>query len=99
MLMLARIIRIITALIVGVIVIGILLHVFEANESNGIVSAVYDIAGWFVEPFKQLFSLDERKVEIAVNWGIGAIVYAVVGGLVASLLARAAGGRRRSTNA
>lgn len=90
MLMLARLIRIITALIVGVIVVGIVLHLLDANSSNGLVSAIYDIAGWFVDPFKGIFSLDERKAEIAVNWGIAALVYAIVGGVIASLLARAA---------
>ena len=90
MLLLARLVRLVTALIVGVIVIGILLHLFEANASNDLVSAVYDVAGFFVDPFKGLFSLDPQKAQIAVNWGIGALVYAVVGGLIASLLARSA---------
>ena len=95
MLLLARIVRIVTGLIVAVIVIGILLRVFEANASNGIVSAILDVAGWLVDPFKGLFSIDDRKVQTAVNWGIGALVYALVGGLIASLLARAAGAAAR----
>lgn len=90
MLMLARLVRLVTALVVGVIVVGIVLHLLDANESNAIVSAVYDVAGWLVDPFKGLFSLDEQKAQIAVNWGIAALVYAIVGGLIASLLARAA---------
>lgn len=90
MLMLARLVRLVTALVVGVIVVGIVLHLLDANASNGIVSAVYDVAGWLVDPFKGLFSLDEQKAQIAVNWGIAALVYAIVGGLIASLLARAA---------
>jgi len=96
MLTLARIVRFITFAVVGVIVVGILLHVLGANASNDIVKVVYDIAGWLVTPFKGLFSLSERKVEIAVNWGIAALVYAIVGGLIASVLARASlAGRRR----
>lgn len=90
MLMLARLVRLVTALVVGVIVVGIVLHLLDANASNDIVSAVHDVAGWLVDPFKGLFSLDEQKARIAVNWGIAALVYAIVGGLIASLLARAA---------
>ena len=90
MLMLARLVRIVTALVVGVIVVGIVLRLLDANASNDIVSAVNDVAGWLVDPFKGLFSLDEQKAQIAVNWGLAALVYAIVGGLIASLLARAA---------
>lgn len=97
MLLLARIIRIVTGLIVAIIVIGILLTVLEANKSNGIVSAILDAAGWLVDPFKGLFSLDDKKLQTAVNWGIAALVYALVGGLIASLLARAGGAARRRT--
>jgi hypothetical protein len=90
MLMLARIVRIVTALVVGVIVVGIVLHLLDANAGNALVGAIYDVAGWLVTPFKGLFSLDEQKAQIAVNWGIAALVYAIVGGVIASLLARAA---------
>jgi multisubunit Na+/H+ antiporter MnhG subunit len=92
MLMLARIVRLITAVVVGVIVLGIVLHVLGANGSNAIVEVVYDVAGWLVTPFKGIFDLDEAKAQIAANWGLAAVVYAIVGGVVASLLARAAVG-------
>jgi hypothetical protein len=90
MLLLARIIRMITAAVVAVIVAGIVLHVLGANGSNAIVGVVYDVAGWLVTPFKGIFDLDDNKAQIAANWGLAALVYAIVGGVVASLLARAA---------
>jgi hypothetical protein len=90
MLLLARIIRMITAAVVAVIVAGIVLHVLGANGSNAIVEVVYDVAGWLVTPFKGIFDLDDNKAQIAANWGLAALVYAIVGGVVASLLARAA---------
>ena len=97
--LLARIVRLITALVVGVIVVGIVLHLLGANSGNVIVSAVYDVAGWLVTPFKSVFSVHGQKAHIAANWGLAAVVYAVVGGLLARLLARAGavsfGGRRR----
>jgi hypothetical protein len=90
MLLLARLVRMITAAVVVVIVAGIVLHLLEANAGNVLVSAVYDVAGWLVTPFKGLFSIDGEKLRIAVNWGIAAIVYGIVGSVIASLLARAA---------
>ena len=92
MLLLARIVRLITALVVGFIVVGIVLHLLDANSGNAIVSFVYDVAGWLVTPFKGVFSPDGAHVKIAVNWGLAAVVYAIVGGVISSLLARAGAG-------
>jgi hypothetical protein len=97
----ARIVRLITALVVGVIVVGIVLHLLGANGGNAVVSAIYDVAGWLVTPFKSVFSVHGQKAHIAVNWGLAAIVYAIVGGLIARLLAGVGAGttapRRRAT--
>jgi hypothetical protein len=89
MLLLARIVRIVTAVVVGFILVGILLHVLDANSGNAVVGFVYDVAGWLVTPFKGLFSPDGAKLQIAVNWGIAAVVYGIVGSLIARLLAGA----------
>ena len=101
MLLLARIVRLVTAVIVGFIVVGIVLHLLDANSGNALVSFVYDVAGWFVTPFKGIFNLSDQKAQIAANWGLAAFVYAAVGGLLSRLLARAGTGgvtpRRRAT--
>lgn len=98
MLFLARLVRTIANLVALVIVAGILLFVLGANQSNDIVSAVMDAGRWLVGPFDGLFTIDDPKWELAVNWGIAAAVYAFVGSLIASLLARAsiAGRERRA---
>ena len=96
MLLLARIVKIVTSLVVGFIVVGILLHVLGANGGNAVVSFVYDVAGWLVTPFKGLFSVSGAKLQIALNWGLAAIVYGIVGGLLARLLAGAGMGASRT---
>ena len=83
----ARAISILTTIIVLFIVVGIVLVVLEANRSNDIVSVIFDVAEFFVDPFENLFTLDDRKVEVAVNWGLGALVYAIVGRILARLVA------------
>jgi hypothetical protein len=96
MLLLARIVRTVAMVLAGVIVAGILLFVLGANQSNEIVSAVMDAGRWLVGPFDGLFSIENSKTELAVNWGIAAAVYAIVGSLIARLLASAAlAGRER----
>ena len=101
MFLLARIVRLATAIVVGFIVAGIVLHLLDASGGNALVSFVYDVAGWLVTPFKGIFDLDGQKAQIAANWGLAAVVYAVVGGFAARLLARMGGGfaagRRRVT--
>lgn len=92
---LARIIKTVAAIVVAVIVAGILLRVLEANQDNDIVGFIDDVASWLVGPFKNIFSFDKNKVEVAVNWGLAALVYAIVAGVIASLLVRAGTGRRR----
>src|SRR5207247_6693284 len=56
MLLLARIVRIATTVVVGFIVVGIAMHLLDAHASNAVVGFVYDVAGWFVAPFRGVFS-------------------------------------------
>ena len=99
MFLLARVVRLITAIVVAFIVVGIVLHLLDASSGNAVVSFVYDVAGWLVTPFKNVFSPDGAHARIAANWGLAAVVYAVAGSLIAGLLARAGAmsvsGRRR----
>ena len=90
MLLIARIVRVVTTIIVALIVAAIVLRVLDANASNWIVSHVHSWAKFFVGPFDGMFSISGAKLNMAVNWGVAAIVYAVVGGFIARLIARSA---------
>jgi hypothetical protein len=90
--LLARIVRLVTMIVVAFIVAGIVLHLLDANSSNAVVSFVYDVAGWLVTPFKGVFSPSGQHLQILANWGLAAIVYAIVGGIIARLLAGVGGG-------
>ncbi len=67
---------------------GILLVVLGANQDNDVAAAVLDAARWLAGPFHGLFDMDSRKIEIAVNWGIAAVVYAAIARLLARILLR-----------
>jgi hypothetical protein len=84
----ARIVSLITMVVVGLIVIGILLTIFDANKDNQIVKWLLDAGKFLVGPFKDIFKPDGAKTKVAVNWGLAAVVYALVGGLIARLLRR-----------
>jgi hypothetical protein len=85
---LARLVNLVAGVVATIVVLGILLVVLEANRSNDIVNAALDAARWLAGPFKDLFTLDNHKTEVAVNYGIAAVVYLAVGGLIARLLRR-----------
>ena len=84
----ARLINLAATLVAGVIVVGILLVVLEANRDNSIVNAVLDAARFLAGPFKDIFNLDNHKTEVAVNYGLAAAVYLIAGRLLARLIAR-----------
>ena len=102
MYLLANLVRTVAAVVVGILVIAIVLVLVGANPHNDIVHWLRDAAAWLAGPFAGIFHLDSEKATLALNWGIAAIVYAVVAGLISHLLAAAAGGggygyRRRTT--
>jgi len=85
---LARIVDIVVAIVALIIALGILLVVLEANPSNELVKAIDDAARWLVGPFRGIFTLDDRKLTVAVNWGLALVVYVAVGRLISGLLRR-----------
>jgi hypothetical protein len=95
---LARLVRLAAGVIAAIIVAGILLVVLKANPANSVVSTVHDMARGLVGPFDGMFKLDDARTEIAVNWGIAAFVYLILGALIARFIwvIGTAGLRRRA---
>ena len=86
----ARIVRLIATIVALVIVAAIVLRLVGANPTNSIVHAIHSAASTLAGPFKNVFSIKNPKTSMAVNWGLAALVYFVVGHLIASLIARLA---------
>jgi hypothetical protein len=84
----ARIVSLITTVVVGLIVVGIVLVVLEANKANDVVNGVLDGAKFLAGPLDNAFKLHGHKANVAVNWGIAAGLYAFIGTIVVRLLRR-----------
>ena len=84
----ARVVIWVATAVALVLIAGIVLVLLEANRSNDIVQIVRDAASFLAGPFDGLFKLDRPKVETAVNWGIAAVVWYLLGRLIARLLLR-----------
>ncbi len=90
LLLLARLVRLITVLVALVIVVAIVLRVLGANPGNVVVKDIHDVGKALVGPFHNVFSLKNPKTSIAANWGLAAVVWLIVGSVIASLIARIA---------
>jgi hypothetical protein len=84
----ARAVRLIAGLVTAVIVVGILLVVLGAKPSNEIVKALTDAARWLAGPFKGIFDVGGHKADVAVNWGLAAVIYYAIGHLIARFARR-----------
>jgi hypothetical protein len=85
---LARIVGLAGAAVAIAIVAGIVLVVSDANPRNDIVEAVTDVARWLSGPFHGLFDLESNKGQVALNWGLAAVVYYAIARVIVRLLAR-----------
>jgi hypothetical protein len=91
----ARLLRLVVGIVVAIIVAAILLRVLDANASNTIVRDIHDVGRALVGPFANIFNVHDAKAAMAVNWGLAALVYLIVGGFIAGVIARGAPGRAR----
>jgi hypothetical protein len=87
---LARAIRLVAGIVVAIIVVAVILRLLDANAGNQIVSAIHDAGASLVGPFSDVFSVQGPKLHMALNWGLAALIYSVVGGFIASFAARGA---------
>lgn len=88
LLAIARLIRLAAIVVAAVIVAAIVLRIAGANAGNSIVKDLHDAGHALAGPFNNLFSIRNGKTATAVNWGVAAVVYLVIGGFLSSLIAR-----------
>ena len=86
-LILARVIGAIAAIVALILLLGIVLVLLKANPANAVVEIVRDAASWLVGPFEGMFDLKRKRTEVAFNWGVAAVVWFVLGRLLARLIA------------
>ena len=89
MLTVARLVMALAVLIAVLIVLAIVLVLVDANTSNTIVKGIHEGANFFAGSFTGLITFaGHPKREIAVDWGIAALVYLLVGLVLSRIIAR-----------
>jgi hypothetical protein len=84
----ARIVSLIATVVVGLVVLGIVLVLLEANRDNAIMDWLIGAGEFLADPFDGILQPDGRKARIAANWGLAAVVYAIVGAVIVRLFRR-----------
>jgi hypothetical protein len=84
----ASIVRIFCSVVAALIVIHAVFVLFEANPQNMLVEFTAwwrDVFGWFT---KDLFAPSDPKIAEAINDGLAALIWVVVGSLASKLIVR-----------
>jgi hypothetical protein len=79
---LGRIIQLIFLVIAIIIIAHIIFVLLGANPGNTIVSTDADWAGTLASWFKNLFTPNNYKLAVTLNYGLAALVFLVVGRLL-----------------
>src|SRR3954453_23227933 len=88
--LLATIVRVVCSVIAALIVIHAVFVLFEANPENLLVKFTAgwrETFGWFT---KDLFTPSDPKIAEAINDGLAALIWVVVGSLLSKLIVRLA---------
>lgn len=85
---LAAVIRWVGLAFAAVLVVHVVLTVGGANPDNGITVFFRSFADALVIGFRDLFRVDDDKGRVLVNYGIAALFWLVVSGIVVRIIRR-----------
>ncbi|MCH7231379.1 hypothetical protein L0U85_11045 [Glycomyces sp. L485] len=83
--MAVQILTVIFAVIATIILVYLLLVLLDANPANPLVDFIGAIADWFAWLFHDMFTVDNAKLQALIDYGLAALAYLVLGGLVRAL--------------
>jgi hypothetical protein len=81
----ARIVSAVFAVIAIILIVRIIFVAADAKTTSTMVKDVGDVAAKLAWGFKSLFSFDNAKLTVFVNYGLAALAYLLVGGVVVRL--------------
>ncbi|WP_410666670.1 hypothetical protein [Amycolatopsis sp. cmx-4-68] len=87
----ASIVRWVGLIFAALLAIHVVFTVGSANPDNGIVSFVKSWADSLALGFSDLFTPSDEKLRVLVNYGIAAIFWLVVSGILAKIIRRVGG--------
>ncbi|MDG9716526.1 hypothetical protein [Streptomyces sp. DH24] len=73
----------------GFLGLWIVLYLLDANQANAFVDFVHGTADWLSGWAQDIFTMDTENLRVALNYGLPAVVYLLVGHGIAARLNRA----------
>lgn len=73
-----------------VLAVHVLLTIGNANPANGITTFFSTAADWFVLAFRNLFTPDDGKLRVLINYGLAAVFWMIVSAVLSRLIRRLA---------
>jgi Na+/alanine symporter len=73
-----------------VLAVHVILTMGNANPANGITEFFSTTADWFVLAFRNLFTPDDQKLRVLVNYGLAAVFWMIVSAVLSRLVRRLA---------
>ena len=86
--LLAGIARWLGVIFAVILVLHVIFVIGEANEDNGIATFVRNWSEGLALGFQDLFTPDDNKLRVLVNYGIAAIFWLIVSSIVAKIIRR-----------
>lgn len=82
------IVSVLSTLFAVALALHIVFVIFDANQANPLVTLAADLAEGLVVFFRDLFTPEDARVGVLVNYGMAAIFWLIVGRIVIALLRR-----------
>jgi hypothetical protein len=73
----------------GFLLLWVLLHLLDANQSNVFVEFVHGTADWLAWWSQDIFTMDTEGLRTILNYGLPAVLYLLIGHGIAARLNRA----------
>lgn len=84
----ARVVSVISIVVAVIFALHVFFSLANANQGNGFVQFIYGLAKVLVLGFGDVFTPDDAKIGLVLNYGLAAIIYLVVGHLIVRALRR-----------
>ncbi len=81
-------ISVVADVLAAIIGLWILMYLLDANRANGLVEFVQNVARFLAGWSHDLFTFDTAWARVVAGYGLAAVVYLVVGHMVAGRLLR-----------
>ncbi|RKN37494.1 hypothetical protein [Streptomyces hoynatensis] len=84
----ANVLAVLADVAAAIIGLWIVMYLLDANRANDLVTFLHDASRWLAGWSHDLFTFDEEWARVVCGYGLAAVVYLLIGNLLATRLRR-----------